>query len=91
MNSFSQPHPAPVPARPKIVIADGGFADLGAARRLRPAPAGVTLPGPGTGNVFQPLLYQCAPEAPIRRADHPATSRTLPAPDGPHREVLGGC
>jgi hypothetical protein len=39
----------------------------------------------------QPPLYQCAPETPIRRADHPATSRTPPAPDGPHREVLGGC
>jgi hypothetical protein len=90
MNSFSQPHPAPVPARPKIVIADGGFADLAAALRLRPAPAGVTLPGWGTGNVFQPL-YQCAPEAPILRADHPATSRTPSAPYGPRREFVGGC
>ncbi len=57
MNSFSQPHPAPVPARLKIVIADGGFADLAAARRLRPVPAGVTPPGRGTGNIFQPPPY----------------------------------
>ncbi len=87
MNSFSQPHPAPVPARPKMVIADGGFADIAAPRRLRHEPARVTLPGRGTGNVFQPALYQCAPEAPIGRADHPATSRTPSAPYGPRREV----
>ena len=90
MNSFSPPHPAPVPAQPKIVTADGRYADLAAARRLRHAPAGVTLPGQGTGNVFQPPLYQSATEAPIRRADHPATSQTPSAPYGPRSEVLGG-
>jgi NADH dehydrogenase FAD-containing subunit len=90
MNSFSQPHPAPVPARPKIVIAGGRYAGLAAARRLRPAPVGVTLPGQGTANVFQPPLYQSATEAAIRRADHPATSQTPSPLYGLRYEVLGG-
>jgi hypothetical protein len=89
MNSFSQPHPASAPARPEIVIADGGYAGLPAARRLRHVPAGVTLPGRRAGRAFQPL-YQCAREAAIRTADHPATSQP-PPPYGRRREIPGGC
>jgi len=89
MNSFSQPHPAPVPAWPKIVIARGGFAGPAAARRLRHAPVGVTLPGQGTGNIVH-WLHQCATEAVIRTADHLAASQTPSPLYGPRHEVPGG-
>jgi NADH dehydrogenase len=46
--------------RPRVVIVGGGFGGLFAARRLRRTPAQVTLLDRGTGNLFQPLLYQCA-------------------------------
>jgi threonine dehydrogenase-like Zn-dependent dehydrogenase len=90
MNSFSRPHPAAVPARPKVVIAGGGFAGLAAARSLRHAPVEVNTARPRNQQrppaAAVPMRNRAAP----RRADNPATSQT-PPPYGPRREVPGGC
>ena len=47
-------------ARPQVLILGGGFGGVFAARRLRRADVDVTLLDRGTGQVFQPLLYQVA-------------------------------
>jgi NADH:ubiquinone reductase (H+-translocating) len=44
----------------KIVIIGGGFAGLWAVRRLRGAPADITLIDRSNHHLFQPLLYQVA-------------------------------
>src|SRR5271168_90561 len=45
---------------PYVVIVGGGFGGLAAAKRLRKAPAHVTLIDRNNHHVFQPLLYQVA-------------------------------
>jgi len=47
-------------ARQRIVIIGGGFAGLWAVRRLRNAPADITLIDRSNHHLFQPLLYQVA-------------------------------
>jgi NADH:quinone reductase (non-electrogenic) len=46
--------------RPRVVILGGGFAGVGAARRLKQADADVVLVDRHDYHTFQPLLYQCA-------------------------------
>ena len=48
------------PKRPQVLILGGGFGGVLAARRLRRADVDITLLDRGTGQVFQPLLYQVA-------------------------------
>jgi len=46
--------------RPKVLILGGGFAGLGAARKLKDADADVVLVDEHDYHTFQPLLYQVA-------------------------------
>ncbi len=90
MNSFSEPHPAQSQRgrRSSQPAADSRAAQQPAGSGTHRA--GMTPPGQRTGNVFRPPPYQCATEAAILTAGHPATSQTL-SPHGPRPEVLGGC
>ena len=47
-------------ARPRVVILGGGFAGIGAARKLKKADADVVLVDRHDYHTFQPLLYQLA-------------------------------
>ena len=47
-------------ARPRVVIIGGGFGGYTAARRLKRAPADITLVDRTNHHLFQPLLYQVA-------------------------------
>src|SRR4051812_50156954 len=49
-----------IDARPRIVILGGGFAGIGAARKLKDADADVVLVDKHDYHTFQPLLYQVA-------------------------------
>src|SRR6476659_2897037 len=49
-----------VEARPKVVILGGGFAGIGAAKKLKDAQADVVLVDRHDYHTFQPLLYQFA-------------------------------
>src|SRR3954463_15769268 len=46
--------------RPRVLILGGGFAGIGAARKLRKADADVVLVDQHDYHTFQPLLYQVA-------------------------------
>lgn len=46
--------------RPKIIVLGAGFAGVGAARKLKKAPADVLLVNRHDYHTFQPLLYQVA-------------------------------
>ena len=46
--------------RPRVLILGGGFAGIGAARKLKDAPADVVLVDGHDYHTFQPLLYQVA-------------------------------
>jgi NADH dehydrogenase len=46
--------------RPRVVVLGGGFAGLGAARKLKDAPVDVVLIDRHNYHTFQPLLYQVA-------------------------------
>jgi len=48
------------PTRPRVLILGGGFAGLGAAKKLRRADADVVLVDRHDYHTFQPLLYQLA-------------------------------
>ena len=48
------------PERPQVLILGGGFGGVLASRRLRRSDVDVTLLDRGTGQVFQPMLYQVA-------------------------------
>ena len=48
------------PARPRVVVLGGGFAGVGAARKLKDAGVDVVLVDPHDYHTFQPLLYQVA-------------------------------
>ena len=52
--------PPAVAARPRVVIAGGGFAGISAARALARVRADITLVDRHNYHVFQPLLYQVA-------------------------------
>jgi NADH dehydrogenase FAD-containing subunit len=52
--------PAPRAARPRVVIAGGGFGGLAVARGLRRTDAGIILLDRTNHHLFQPLLYQVA-------------------------------
>jgi NADH:ubiquinone reductase (H+-translocating) len=47
-------------ARPHVLVLGGGFAGIGAARKLRQAEVDVTLVDKHNYHTFQPLLYQVA-------------------------------
>jgi NADH dehydrogenase len=47
-------------SRPRVLILGGGFAGIGAARKLRDAPVDVVLVDQHDYHTFQPLLYQVA-------------------------------
>jgi len=49
-----------IDARPRIVILGGGFAGIGAAKKLKDADADVVLVDRHDYHTFQPLLYQFA-------------------------------
>src|SRR3954453_17802066 len=49
-----------IDARPRIVILGGGFAGIGAAKKLEKAKAEVVLVDRHDYHTFQPLLYQLA-------------------------------
>ena len=51
---------APNPDRPRVLILGGGFAGLGAARKLAKADAEVILVDSHDYHTFQPMLYQVA-------------------------------
>ena len=46
--------------KPRVLILGGGFAGIGAARKLRETDADVTLVDKHNYHTFQPLLYQLA-------------------------------
>jgi len=48
------------PARPRVLILGGGFAGVGAAKKLKRADADVVLVDRHNYHTFQPLLYQLA-------------------------------
>lgn len=48
------------PARPRVLILGGGFAGLGAAKKLKDADADVVLVDANDYHSFQPMLYQLA-------------------------------
>ena len=52
--------PAKQARRPRVLILGGGFAGLGAARKLKDADADVVLVDEHDYHTFQPLLYQVA-------------------------------
>ncbi|HXE57744.1 MAG TPA: NAD(P)/FAD-dependent oxidoreductase, partial [Gemmatimonadales bacterium] len=63
---MTRPHPIAAHARdprPHVLILGGGFAGLYAAKRLRKAPARVTLLDRRNHHLFQPMLYQVATAA----------------------------
>jgi monoamine oxidase len=88
MNSFSRPHPAAVPARPKVVIAGSGFTGLAAARSLRRAPVQVNTARPRNQQRLRAAAVPMRNRAAPGRADNPATSQAPPL-YGPRREVPG--
>ena len=47
-------------ARPRVLVLGGGFAGIGAARKLKGAPVEVVLVDKHDYHTFQPLLYQLA-------------------------------
>jgi NADH dehydrogenase len=49
-----------MPDRPKVVILGGGFAGVGAARKLKDADVDVTIVDSNDYHTFQPMLYQVA-------------------------------
>ena len=49
-----------VKTRPRVVILGGGFAGIGAAKKLKDADADVVLVDKHDYHTFQPLLYQLA-------------------------------
>jgi NADH dehydrogenase len=49
-----------MPNRPKVVILGGGFAGVGAARKLKDADVEVTIVDANDYHTFQPMLYQVA-------------------------------
>jgi NADH dehydrogenase len=55
-----QPVPRSENGRPRVVILGGGFAGIGAARKLKEADADVVLVDKHNYHTFQPLLYQLA-------------------------------
>ena len=51
---------SPTGDRPRVLILGGGFGGIGAARKLKDAPADVVLVDGHDYHTFQPLLYQVA-------------------------------
>src|SRR6188472_4645143 len=59
-------------ARPRVVVLGGGFAGIGAARKLKDADVDVVLVDKHNYHTFQPLLYQVATDLLERTAvGHP--------------------
>ncbi|TML20898.1 MAG: NAD(P)/FAD-dependent oxidoreductase, partial [Actinobacteria bacterium] len=46
------------PARPRVVVLGGGFAGIGAVRKLKDVDVDVVLVDKHDYHTFQPLLYQ---------------------------------
>jgi NADH dehydrogenase len=55
-----QPAPSASAKRPKVVVLGGGFAGLGAARKLEKADVDVVVVDANDYHSFQPMLYQLA-------------------------------
>src|SRR5262249_35886396 len=55
----SEPSPNPG-SRPRVIVLGGGFAGIGAARKLRKADVDVVIVDGPDYHTFQPLLYQVA-------------------------------
>ncbi|HTR22115.1 MAG TPA: NAD(P)/FAD-dependent oxidoreductase [Gemmatimonadales bacterium] len=56
-----EPEPSPKPgSRPRVLVLGGGFAGIGAARKLRKADVDVVVIDGHDYHTFQPLLYQVA-------------------------------
>ena len=66
------------PRRPRVLVLGGGFAGIGAARKLKDADADVVLVDQHDYHTFQPLLYQVATDLlePTPSATRCATSST---------------
>ncbi|MFL5919825.1 MAG: NAD(P)/FAD-dependent oxidoreductase [Gaiellaceae bacterium] len=54
------PRPAANGSRPRVLVLGGGFAGIGAARKLEKTPVDVVLVDQHDYHTFQPLLYQLA-------------------------------
>ena len=72
-------------SRKKVVILGGGFAGIGAARKLADADVDVVLVDKHDYHTFQPLLYQVATELLEDDRRRPSAARPLPRPGEHHR------
>ena len=64
--------------RPRVVILGGGFAGIGAARKLEDADVDVVLVDQHDYHTFQPLLYQVATDLLETDRRRPSAARPLP-------------
>ena len=64
----------------RVVILGGGFAGIGAARKLRKADAEVVLVDQHDYHTFQPLLYQVATDLLETTCGRPPAARPVPRP-----------
>ena len=89
--------PSPDSRKKKVLILGGGFAGIGAARKLKDADVDVVLVDQHDYHTFQPLLYQVATDllepAAVGRADEDLRSpRVLRcAPDVDRWRRIGHC
>src|SRR5436305_10612596 len=59
-------------SRPRVLVLGGGFAGIGAARKLRKANVDVVVVDQHDYHTFQPLLYQVATDLlPTTNVGHP--------------------
>ena len=66
--------------RPRVVILGGGFAGVGAARKLKDADVDVVVVDKHDYHTFQPLLYQVATDLLERTRRRTSAARSLPRP-----------
>ena len=75
-----------VPDMPeRVLILGGGFAGIGAARKLKDADADVVLVDQHDYHTFQPLLYQVATDLLETGRGRPSAPRPVPRPAERHR------
>ena len=72
-------------SRKKVVILGGGFAGIGAARKLKDADVDVVLVDKHDYHTFQPLLYQVATDLLEDGGGRASAARPLPRPAERHR------
>ena len=66
--------------RPRVLVLGGGFAGVGAARKLKEADAEVVLVDEHDYHTFQPLLYQVATDLLEHVGGRASAARPLPRP-----------